>query len=291
MWKTARAPAPAKLNLHLELGRRRADGFHELESVFQALSFSDELRIAVRGDGEIAIHGSFNFPAPENIVFRALASFMEATGFRGGFDAWIEKRIPMGAGLGGGSSDAAAALRAANALLGEPLGREELSAIGLSLGSDVPFFLGPPASIARGRGERIRSLQARSDLFCVLVDPGIHVSTKEAFAWFDGEDQPSPVWRDDASLEAGYRKDPSAWDFRNSFFPLVSRRHPELRDIRERLLREGASFAALSGSGSCVYGIFGSAPLAEDAARLMEEGGWRAWQAFLLAQEVDIILE
>ena len=166
MRSEARTLAPAKINLHLEIGSRRPDGFHELVSIFQAVNLFDTLLVRVAGGaGEMRLAGEFGFPPSQNIVTRAVEAFRAETGIADGLEVSVDKRIPMGAGLGGGSSDAAATLRCLRALLCPRLPMERMEALAASLGSDVPFFLGAAARAGRGKG-RADHPPGRADRFC-----------------------------------------------------------------------------------------------------------------------------
>jgi 4-diphosphocytidyl-2-C-methyl-D-erythritol kinase len=292
MFEIARIKARAKLNLHLEIGPKRPDGYHELVSLFQTVSLADELRFRRRGKNGIELIGNFPFPAEENIIAKACALFMEVTGLESGIEVSVEKNIPMGGGLGGGSSDAAAALRALNALFGEPLALEELSLLGASLGSDVPFFAQAACAVVEGRGERVGAFPGRSDLHAVIVDPGFPVSTKEAYLLWDRQAPSGGGFAFDPSrIRAEYAKAADEWGFFNSFFPLIARENPVLVDIRDELREDGALRADMSGSGSSMYGIFDSAVMAEKAEERQRTSGRKARTGFLLARMDDIILQ
>ncbi|MEO5558776.1 MAG: 4-(cytidine 5'-diphospho)-2-C-methyl-D-erythritol kinase, partial [Dokdonella sp.] len=174
-------PAPAKLNLFLHIVGRREDGYHLLETVFQLLDWGDLVRLRVREDGLIHRHDPLPGIAPENdLAVRAAQALQTATGSRLGVDIAIDKRIPMGGGLGGGSSDAATVLVALNALWNTNLNDDALAAIGLKLGADVPVFVHGHSAWAEGIGERLRAIDLPERWF-VVVDPGVRVPTIELF--------------------------------------------------------------------------------------------------------------
>ncbi len=292
--RTARAFAPAKLNLHLEVGERRPDGFHGIRSLFQAISLGDSLEIVVNGREGVSIEGDFGFPAEENIIYRACLRFFEAAGVAFGVSVRVAKRIPMGGGLGGGSSDAAAALRCLNELSGQPLAPDALSSVAEGLGSDVPFFLGGPCAWVEGRGERLSPVEARGDLRCVVVEPGFSVGTAWAYAALDGSRSGSAAIASTLGMEdasRSYAEDPRSWPFFNSFEEVVFRDKPELRRIKDALLGEGALAAGMSGSGSSMYGIFMDGEDFERAEARLEATGLSARSAFLLARGQDVIVE
>ena len=188
--------APAKVNLYLRIKERRPDGFHNLESIFAALAFGDTLHFELldeEGALEIRMEGQFSgedaIPPGKNLIFRAISLFRSKTGYSQGLRVRVDKRIPLGGGLGGGSSDAASSLIALNALYktnGGFLDDDSMSEMAALLGSDAPFFLGETgASYVSGRGERLWPLKAPENLFLVLVNPGFPSETPEAFRLVD----------------------------------------------------------------------------------------------------------
>jgi 4-diphosphocytidyl-2-C-methyl-D-erythritol kinase len=293
---SVRVLARAKLNLHLEVGSRRPDGFHDLKSLFQAISLADELHIeSVPGDG-IAIEGDFGFPPEANIAYAAARLFRERLGERIGLKISIQKRIPMGGGLGGGSSDAAAVLRGLNELLGRPLPAGELGALGATLGSDVPFFLGSPCAWVEGRGERLSAREGRTDLCCAIIEAGFPVSTKEAFGLLDryrhgSGGSFSAFSFEEAEAMAAYAGPPGKWGFFNSFEGPVFEAYPRLARLKAGLEEGGADFAGMSGSGSTIFGIYGGIGRADAAVERAAAAGLRASRAFLLARGDDIIVK
>ena len=264
--------APAKVNLHLEVIGRRPDGYHELVSLFQAVSLWDYIRISAAGPaGRLSVSGDFPFPAEQNIIARAIRAFRAETGIGEGIEVAVKKRIPFGGGFGGGSSDAAATLRGLAALFDEQLTGERLLGIGASLCSDVPFFLRSAAALVEGRGEKVTPIAPREDFLVVAVTPHLSVSTVEAYRWIDERWDAMP--RSGLSPEAvvaAYREtDVADWRFTNSFDAAVFERHPGIGALRSALVSRGAVSARLTGSGSTVIGIFVDADLAADCARAM----------------------
>jgi len=273
--------ARAKINLSLSVLGRRDDGYHDLESVFVPLDLADRLELEAAPPGVLDVHcrGATGLDGARNLAHRALAWLREASGPGApGFRLRIDKRIPVAAGLGGGSSDAAAALLAAQTLLAAPLPAPALLALGAELGADLPFFLagGRPAWV-RGTGERIEPLTDLPDLALVLVWPGIAVSTAEVFGDWD-------------ALQAKSLTKPSASGTRPRFFESVARaaamvhndleqvtaeRVPEVGRAVADLRAAGALAAAMSGSGSSVFGLFASTELAEAASRELTTGPGR----------------
>ena len=267
--------APAKLNIHLAVLDRRKDGFHNIESVFFALNFGDTLHfelVSGENTAEITMEGlNFSLPVEKNIIFQALSLFRAKTGFPEGLKIMVEKSIPIGGGLGGGSSDAAAALLALNRLAGSPLSREVLLEMGASLGSDVPFFLyRTPAAWVTGRGERVTPIKAPF-LYFVLVNPGFPSDTAAAFRLLDkyreGRNEFTTM-----SQTATLPQEPAEWTFSNDFLPVFEEREKSVYSGLISQLRElGADFAGLSGAGSTCFGVFKEQKCAEKAAASLRD--------------------
>lgn len=247
-------PAPAKLNLFLHVTGRRPDGYHVLESVFVAVDFGDTLRLALRDDGVIARgSGHAGIPADDDLAVRAARALQAATGVPLGVDLAVDKRIPLGGGLGGGSSDAASVLLALNRLWGLGLPRDELARIGLTLGADVPFFIGGTPALVRGVGEALTPVTLPA-LWVTVWIPPVAVPTPSVFAATElTRNTPS------AKMEVfseGYG--------RNDLQPVVAGRHPDVA-IALTGLAKHAPHARMTGSGACVFAPFGSARLARAA--------------------------
>lgn len=277
--------APAKVNLHLQVFGRRSDGFHDILSLFQAVSLQDTLDIRIRPDPSIRVFGDFDCPEPENTIARAARAFLGFLGRHEGAEVRAVKRIPAGAGLGGGSSDAAAVLKALNRAFGEALSGTELVRLAAEIGSDVPFFLGGSCAVVSGRGEIVDPSPARSDYSLVVLFPGFPTGTAAAYAAVDlartGRPPAGIGGMDAREIRAEYRKDPGSWTFRNDFYDALAPVNPELGRVRDALRDAGASFAGMTGSGSAFFGVFGSEAAAERAARTLNEreGGQGRWIA------------
>lgn len=282
-----RVEAPAKINIHLRVYGRRVDGYHGILSIFQAVSLSDAIVIrSLKEPDVLRIGGELGCPEQSSTVYKAALAYREMTGSRTGLAISVEKRVPIGAGLGGGSSDAAATLSGLEQLLGGGLGRNELSRAAAGIGSDVPFFLEGGAAIVSGRGEELRPIPARTDYVLVIVYPGVSVSTAEAYGILD-RDRPDDSSEPDPGadeLARRYLGPIGDWDFANSFEPVIRSIHREIADARDELLRLGASFAAMSGSGSAVFGVFADGDRARLARDAMGEGGREAFLAAPLAR-------
>ncbi|NTV13426.1 MAG: 4-(cytidine 5'-diphospho)-2-C-methyl-D-erythritol kinase [Desulfobulbaceae bacterium] len=259
--------APAKINLSLKVLRRRPDGYHELESVMQKLALADELSFRRQGAGISLECSDPGLPGgEENLVWRAARMFLEYSGSPGGVWIRLEKRIPVAAGLGGGSSDAAAVLVALNRLFGSGLDEEQLAGLGLRLGADVPFFVrSAGAALARGIGERLTSAAGLTSGYVLLVNPGFAVSTRwvyENLALTSGGN-PYILAPNSGALNSG-NSGPESIDFLtapdacflNDLEVVTIAHHPVIGEIKQALLDFGARAALMSGSGPTVFGCF-----------------------------------
>lgn len=260
--------APAKINIHLDITGRRGDGFHSIVSLFQRISLADVLTVSKTGDGFSLISPLMALPK-NNTLFAAFTAFMEYTEIHAGVEVLLLKHIPSGAGLGGGSSDAAALLRALDTLFATHLSDDVLFRLAARVGSDVPFFLGSPAAVVTGRGEVLDPVPARTDMFGLLYCPPVLSSTAQAYADYDqkyshGEDMPAPRLSP-AAIAALYRRPLCEWRFSNVFESVVSERIPEIQQAKDMFQRFGADVISMSGSGSAVYGLFSNEKTAYDA--------------------------
>jgi len=275
--------APAKVNLQLRVLGRRREGYHEIVSLFQMVSLHDTLRLRLQPEGDsFALEGEPGIPPADNTVSKALELFRRVTGDRRGVAVTVSKQIPLGGGLGGGSSDAAAALWGLNRLLVAGLGPRKLKSLAAELGSDVPFFLGSATALVRGRGERVSPLPTRTGYWLALAYPGFQIRSAEAYGWLDEEGSGCEVWeqpREQGVAEMmvnAYLNDPiHRWRLHNSFSAVVLRRYPKLGELKNLLLEGGAQCAAVTGSGSTVCGLFADQARAEAAAeRLAGAACW-----------------
>jgi 4-diphosphocytidyl-2-C-methyl-D-erythritol kinase len=235
-------PAPAKLNLFLRIVGRREDGYHLLQTVFQLLDWGDTVRLRVLEDGRIERSaGLEGVPPEQDLAVRAARLLKQHTGARQGADIVVEKCIPAGGGLGGGSSDAASVLVALNHLWGTGLSLTELAAMGLELGADVPVFVHGRSAWAEGVGERLQPLELPPASY-VILDPGVQVSTEAFFRATELTRNAAPA-RISSFLGGGVTD--------NAFAPLARSRHPEIAEAMDWLGQFGP--ARLSGSGACVF--------------------------------------
>jgi 4-diphosphocytidyl-2-C-methyl-D-erythritol kinase len=272
MKKSLRLPAFAKINLCLHVLGRRPDGYHELRTIFQAISLRDTLELSLVSRPGITLETNDEAlpTGPENLVVRAVEAVGCEIGFRGGIHARLEKRIPVARGLGGGSSDGAAAIIGMLRLTKTKLPLARLMEIAAKLGADVPFFLFGGRALAVNRGDEIYPMSDVPRRTVLVVSPkGIGVSTKEAYEWLSPEltrlSKPNRIWGFCALCWS--RQGAVSNDFEGPVFS----RHPRLREIRDALLQRGAAEAALAGSGSAVFGIFRNPAQARRAARTFPE--------------------
>ncbi|MDH0619624.1 4-(cytidine 5'-diphospho)-2-C-methyl-D-erythritol kinase [Pseudomonas fulva] len=250
-------PAPAKLNLWLHIIGRRADGYHELETVFQFLDHGDELSFAVREDGVIRLHSDLDtVPHDSNLIVLAARQLQAQSGTPLGADIWLNKVLPMGGGIGGGSSDAATTLLGLAHLWQLEWDEDRLAALGLGLGADVPVFVRGHAAFAQGVGEQLTPVDPEQPWYVVLV-PQVSVSTAEIFSH-------PQLTRD--SLPLKMRPVPKG-NSRNDCQPVVEQNYPEVRNALNSLGK--FTEARLTGTGSCVFGAFPSKAEADKVLALL----------------------
>jgi 4-diphosphocytidyl-2-C-methyl-D-erythritol kinase len=267
MVKALRLKSPAKVNLRLEILRRREDGYHELRTILQKISLCDTLSVSLKKEKGISI--STDHPSLPigrgNLVYRAAQIILKKSGYKGGLRIDIRKEIPLGAGLGGGSSNAATTLKALNQLLEIGLPTKELMKIGLGIGADVPFFFLEGAAIAAGVGERLKKI-GLPDLWYVLINPNFEVSTRWAYQNF------VLTKRHFHFNLQGFVKTPEEisrllW---NDLEGVVSHKYPQVEGMKKMLLSAGALGALMTGSGPTVFGVFPGKREAEKAFKKLE---------------------
>ena len=252
---TLTLPAPAKLNLFLHITGRRADGYHELQTLFQFLDHGDELGFALREDGEIHLRTPIDgVPHDNNLIVRAARLLQQESGTALGADIWLNKRLPMGGGIGGGSSDAATTLLGLNHLWQTGLDEDHLAALGLRLGADVPVFVRGRAAFAEGVGEQLQAVELSEPWFLVAV-PQVFVSTAEVFSAPELTRNTPPI-KVRSLLEGGGHNDCQ---------PVVEARYPEVRNAL--ILLNKFVPARLTGTGACVFGSFPNRDDADKVAR------------------------
>jgi 4-diphosphocytidyl-2-C-methyl-D-erythritol kinase len=287
MIREARVRAYAKLNLGLRVLYRRPDAYHELRTVFQTISLADDLEISFKPGKSTRIEVEGTPEIPDNLAERAARLVMEAADRTGTARIQLRKVIPSGAGLGGGSSDAAAVLLALPVLMRAPLPMERLTSLAAKLGSDVAFFLYGGTALGLGRGDELYPLPDRPPERALLIASAVHSSTAEAYR----DLSPKLTAQTLTNIELQNKLDSfqrGVWrrgapgdklSLINDFESVVVARHPGLAGIRERLLRAGATRVAMTGSGSAIFGIFDN-PGELERARL-------GWEKQVAARELD----
>lgn len=259
--------AHAKLNTGLEVIRRREDGYHDINTVFYRLNLADEILIE-EGEGiSLISKPDLGFPAERNLAYRAAVLFFDRFNIRNsGIKITLEKNIPIGAGLGGGSSDAAAVLLGLNKLFNINAEYDDLKKIASELGSDVPYFLKEGTALVQGRGDIIEYFDWKPEYIILLAYPHIHISTKWAYNSLKMSTNPKQA-TDLTQLLLSSSNNPELLrekltnDFENVIFPA----YPEIKELKSKLYDYGAVYASMSGSGSPVYGFFENIKSAENA--------------------------
>jgi 4-diphosphocytidyl-2-C-methyl-D-erythritol kinase len=271
--------ARAKVNLGLEVLGRRADGYHELRSVMWAIELADRVTVAASGVSIALECVAPDVPrTPDNLAWRAAEVVRREMRSTAGFRIRIDKRIPVAAGLGGGSADAAAVLAASGYLQGKRLGVRRLGAMAVALGMDVPFFLGRSPALARGRGEELQPVKASGDLSLVLANPGFPLATRAVYAELDPRDY-GDGRRVDALVTALRRGSGAVADtVTNGLERAAARLWPGLTEVKATLLEAGCLAAVMSGSGPTVIGI---APSFRAALRIRDRLGARSWRLWV----------
>jgi 4-diphosphocytidyl-2-C-methyl-D-erythritol kinase len=265
--KEVRIPAHAKVNLRLDVLGKRADGYHELRTIFQTVSLHDSLRLrSSRRPGiTLSVTGNEKLsqePLEKNLVYRAVDALRRELKVRAGVEILLEKRIPAGRGLGGGSSDAAAALLGYLRFTEKKMHSAQLMSIAAELGADVPFFLFGGRALGVSKGDEIYPLPDIPKVSLLIVSPkDVHVPTPDAYRWLHAPELASLT--KSAAAHKLYRFCALCWSAQeeslaNDFEAAVFQRHPRLGKIKRALLRVGASEALLAGSGSAVFGVFPS---------------------------------
>jgi 4-diphosphocytidyl-2-C-methyl-D-erythritol kinase len=269
---------PAKINLFLKILGNRPDGYHDIYSLMQTVDLCDTLTISVTASGTELISNATTVPLDSsNIIWKAVELLRRQTSFTQGIQINLTKRIPVGAGLGGGSSDAAATLKGVNQLLNLNLSPQQLQRLGATLGSDVPFFFSTGSAIISGRGELVKEVRIASDYFVLLVVPDFAISTAEAYAQIriyltNFSTKPTFNWeKTNAELLALLEQ------VGNDFETLVTGDHPAVASCMQFLRETGARVVGLSGSGSAFFGLFDRAPDPSLATMISGRFGWQVF--------------
>jgi 4-diphosphocytidyl-2-C-methyl-D-erythritol kinase len=274
----------AKINLTLEVLGRRADGYHSIRSVLVPITLHDTVSFAP-GGRKLVFHGGQGTPKDErNLAVRAVRALEKHAGTQHGLDLRIVKRIPVAAGLGGGSSNAATVLKVLNELWDIGLSSEDLGRIGAEIGSDVPFFLRGGSCLAGGRGEELEALPRGAAIEMVLVCPALRVTSKWAY-----DQVPAELTRSAGSTSmvkvalASGRVELLAANLSNDLEAGVVREHPVIADAKRKLVAAGALGALMSGSGPTVFGVAPNAEAADEIAKHLESPAWKVYRAASLA--------
>ena len=263
---------PAKVNLYLRVVGRRPDGYHALVTVMQPLTLADELTVSLGGAGIRLKCDAPELPCgEENLVWRAAQEFQQETGQKLGILLSLRKRIPLSAGLGGGSSDAAGTLLALNELTGRPCTQERLHLLASLLGADVPFFLKRQPAVGRGIGTRLSPVTLLPYWY-LLANPGVPLATRWVYENLDLASLPEPPGEETWDPEH-----PESW-VRNDLGPVALKRFPELRKLLDELRAAGAWAQGISGSGPTLFGLFPSREAAQQAGLELRQN-FRGWLA------------
>jgi 4-diphosphocytidyl-2-C-methyl-D-erythritol kinase len=278
---------PAKVNLYLRVVGRRPDGYHELVTVMQPLTLADELTVTLAGEGiSLTCDGPELPQGEDNLVWRAARQFQEETGLTPGVRLSLAKRIPVAAGLGGGSSDAAGTLLALNELAGKPLSQGHLHRLASHLGADVPFFLAREPAVGRGTGTQLSAVTLLPYWY-LLVNPGMPLSTRWVYENLDLAGGPMPP-----ATEAWDPEHPETW-VRNDLGPVALKQFPELAELLAGLRDAGAWCQGISGSGPTLFGLFPTREAAHKAGLRLRQTfrGWLAVARGLTGPEPEMTWE
>lgn len=277
-----RLPAPAKVNLGLRLLKRRSDGYHEIESFFHTLAWGDEVELEPADELSLTIETAADAPFPEllkeipddetNLAWRAAAAALDAAGYPG-VSIHLIKRIPPGAGLGGGSSNAATVLRGVLELAGREMPESAVNSLAAGIGADVPFFLSGGCALVGGIGERVSRIPALNGTPCLLILHPFAVSTPRAYALANYSLTRDPEYGHYLTSHGILGPILSRVALTNDLQEAVAREHPEIAAAVAALEQAGAYFASMTGSGSAVYGLFDSEEEARRAREDIAAGG------------------
>ncbi|MDC7227043.1 MAG: 4-(cytidine 5'-diphospho)-2-C-methyl-D-erythritol kinase [Spirochaetales bacterium] len=271
MQKRCILKAPAKLNLHLQIGGKRADGFHDINSLFIMVDLFDEFDASsLKTGNDCRIIGDFNCKTEQNLIYKAWQLFCLEAGSKYGIEFRVRKNIPSFAGLGGGSSDAAAALKIMNNIFDVGFSDDQLIEIGCRLGSDVPFFLTSPAALISGRGEDVKEIDTE-ELHFVVVQPDVEISTAEAYGWIDSSEISRKPFLTQGEIIDIFRGPAGGYTaYSNDFEDELNARFDEFLKAESLLYNEGALYSTVTGSGSAVLGLFESPEKAEKAKNSLQ---------------------
>jgi 4-diphosphocytidyl-2-C-methyl-D-erythritol kinase len=272
--------APAKVNLRLDVLRKRSDGYHDLRTMMERVSIHDEIQIRIVEKGLFVQCDNEEVPEDEdNIAFRALKEILAYSSRNVGVEVYIKKNIPVASGMGGGSSNAAAVIKGINHLLKLKLSKEKLIKIGAKVGADVPFFLFEGPALAEGIGEQLKKIRSMPKLLFLIVNPGIKVSTEAVYNRYNAEHQYVPPQEELPSI---YRtKKDVAKILSNDLEKVTIKEFPIIEEIKNELIKSGAIASLMTGSGPTVFGLFSDkiklTQAFEKLARKRKDG----WQVFM----------
>jgi 4-diphosphocytidyl-2-C-methyl-D-erythritol kinase len=289
MTNTLHLASPAKVNLRIEILKKREDGYHEIETILQKISLHDTLHFSLKKEKGVTITTDHpNLPVgKDNLVYKAVESMLKVSGYKGGVHIQIEKRIPLGAGLGGGSSNAATTLKALNQLLELRVSKKRLMEMGLEIGADVPFFFLEGAAMGSGIGERLKKIELPA-LWFVLIYPNFEVSTRWAYQNFVLTNQ-----RIHFNLQK-FIKTPERISriLLNHLEEVVSKKYPQIDIMKKILCSGGAMGTLMTGSGPTVFGIFSEEKGATEAYGRIEElvkrRGWIVFRAHSITADASL---
>ena len=273
--------SPAKVNLRLEVLRRRGDGYHEIRTILQRISLSDRLSISLKREKGISvITDSPRLPVDEgNLAYRAASSLLEEAEARVGVEVHIQKRIPISSGLGGGSSNAASTLMGLNRILKLNFSKGRLMEIGARIGADIPFFMLERTAMATGIGEKLEPLEIRPSIWLVLVNPGWEVSTRWAYEGLNFKLTKRPIHIKLPPFFSDIGQ--VAHILHNDLESVTIPAYPEIDGMKAELLSQGAVGSLMTGSGPTVFGLFPHKNEAESAYRkLNAKYGERRWTVY-----------
>ncbi|HSR13227.1 MAG TPA: 4-(cytidine 5'-diphospho)-2-C-methyl-D-erythritol kinase [Thermodesulfobacteriota bacterium] len=270
-----RVQSPAKVNLHLEVLEKRPDGYHDIQTLMHRIDLMDEIEIRAEGEGIRLIADGEGVPGDErNLIWKAARLFCRETGAPEGFEIRCRKAIPAGAGLGGGSGNAASVLMALNELLKTGAEEKFLMEMGARLGADVPFFIFRRPALARGKGEVLTPIAMPSPLWFLLLFPPFGISTAWAYETYD---KMSPGKKTGTPIKDAYRSVGDLLPILKNDLELPAMcLHPEIGAMKEEMLRRGAAGALMTGSGSALFGLFAEEADARKASRSIRvPAGWK----------------
>jgi 4-diphosphocytidyl-2-C-methyl-D-erythritol kinase len=248
-----RINAPAKINIGLKILNRREDGYHNIETTLSTISLGDKIMLEKIDKGIEIICPSLKISVEENLCYKAAKLFIETYGLEQGVKITVQKNIPVGGGLGGGSSDGAGVLKGMRELFNINVTDEDLMKLARNLGCDVPFFIKGGAAIARGIGDKLKFFKLPK-MNLVIYYPGYPISTKWAYEEYDKSNLTTGIETDNI-LMGKKKKERTGFNINNDFEKVVFKFHPDLLDIKTNLLANGAYMVSLSGSGSCLYAV------------------------------------